>query len=275
MYLGQFLLSENKKVLDIRNDVQKLFITYTWTGPKIADLEFSRSKQVRQMAFYSGLGLTGKLTATRYTPNGTKQVIQGMSLYDLCEIAANNDGIVDIQAKNTDVNNVEYTTRFSVELCNTGSIKCTDNDFIRLEFTEFKKYTIAATDFDGKIEISSFGGFQSVNQHLKYSPLACQAGAVVQFSCEGHYAIAVPSTCTKLTLNNATGVTQELNADELYHISVDMEDSVYCFEGVTIPFHRWRVLPIQFAYSGTVQLSETASVYLLSNKEYNTVEKAA
>lgn len=270
MYLGQFNNTDKTKVLEIRNDVQKLFITTEWTGPKVADQPANLRKRAQVMAYYSGLAMNGKISVTRYLQSGTKQLIQGMQMYDLAEIAANNEGVVEITSKNPDdVNNTTYITRVSIELCNEGSIRCTDKDFIRVEFDGFSKYTLAGADYDATHKVYTFGSFKVVNEHLKYSPIACQANAVVQFTCEGAYAIAVPDTCTKLTLDNITGVTQEFRSEELPHISNDMEDNVYQYDGIVISFQRWRIIPLQFASRGTVQLTETAQVYLLTNKDYN------
>jgi len=273
MKLGTFHLSDTYQRFEIRTDSQKIFARVDFTAPKLSDLA-ADPLGMQQLAFFAGLAMTGKISVTRYKSGTTKKLIDSMSIYDAAEIAANNEGYIYVYNTNpTDATSQTYRAVFSIELSNSGNIRCTDKDFLLVEFEQMAKYQLAGTATDATWNIYTYQASHSVDEHLAYVPVACQANQTISFNVEAAYGICVPVTCKKLVLNNAgaNSSPQEFTDEELENLAVDGNDIVWNLNGKCLPFQRWRFIPIQFAKDGTVLLSESASCYLLVNKNYEAI----
>lgn len=199
-----------------------------------------------------------KITATRFTQDkGNKSLIENMSLYDLAEIAAQNEGYISL-IKDT-VNN-KWVATFSVELSNAGAVRLSSRDFVTVQVA-------AAGSFDS-LAFYSHSAAEEFDEHLKYSPIACNANAAVKFNCVSAYGIAVPSNTVKLSLTYMNGITQDIEHDELPLISPDVNEIVAVVNGAVVSVGEWRFFPLPTADRGIITLQADGFAYLLSNKNY-------
>ena len=198
------------------------------------------------------------VSATRYSENkGTKELFVKMNLQDLAEIAAMNEGYINVKTLGT---SDFWDVRFTVELSNAGAVKLSQKDFITMQFAGMEKFTF--------VEIFSMGAAVEFDEHLKISPVSCAAGAQIKFNCLSHYGVVVPSTLSKLTITYINGITQEIDGKELSLIAPDVNEIVYNIDGAVIPYNKWRFFPIPTADRAVVTLSQVGFAYLLSSKNY-------
>lgn len=276
MFHKQFKNSDVRTTFDIQTNVSKLLITAKfvsgWCTHDAAVL--SPTQRAVKLAYALRAALNGKMSVTRHTNGVAKTLINSMPLADLAEIAANNEGFIYIKTdtvnNTTGVGNV--TAMFSVELSNEGSIRTNQSDFLKVDLEGFGLTNDQSANGgaqDVTLTINSFGAYVAKNEHIKYSPVACQGGSNVQFDCQSHYMLAVPGdNIEKLTLSSVTGESMEIIKEELEVISADLSDIVYNVDGRCIPFLVWRLIPVQPAYKANVRLVNNGQCYLIGNKSY-------
>ena len=198
------------------------------------------------------------ISATRYSENkGTKEIFVKMNLQDLAEIAAMNEGYINVV---TVGNSPFWDIKFSVELSNAGAVKLSQKDFITMQFAGMDLFTF--------VEVYSLGAAVEFDEHLKVSPVSCAAGAQIKFNCLSHYGVVVPATLSKLTITYINGITQEIDGKELSLIAPDVNEIVYVIEGKVVPYNKWRFFPIPTADRAVITLNAVGFAYLLSSKNY-------
>lgn len=269
-----FQNSQKTARVEIQNNVMKLLFDMDFTI-ETTPLNGTGGEGYAKMlanAFYAAAN--GKISVTRYSGQlGTKQLVANMKFADLAEICANNEGFIHIRRKSmVGVNSSVwvFNAQFSIELSNSGAIHADKTDFLVVELDGFSTYTWGDTNqqFDTSIKIYSLGSYIVKNEHLKYSPVACNANQLQAFDCQSHYAIALPSTLNKCYLHSAGGELLEVRNEEMEIVAADVSDCVFMCDGYNLPFYKWRVFPIQLAYKAQVQTTANDTCYLMSNKDF-------
>ncbi len=256
---------------EIQNNVMKLLISADYTvptaylAPVYPGLLGSTLPKIQT---FRNL-INGKITVTRYSQNGSKQLITNMSLTDLAEICANNEGFIFIKALSVDGTNTNLRVAFSIELSNVGAIHSDKQDFLVVELQQFTTWAGADTvQRSAQITLSSLGSYVRTQEHVKYEPLSINANAIMSFDVQDAYALAVPDALDKLFLHSVSGEILEINTNELETLACDLSDTVYNCDGITLPYYKWRVLPIQLASKLQIQCNSQCVCYMMSNRDY-------
>ena len=282
MKLGVFTASSGFWAQDIKVNTSKFMFEVRFKTETQANLGETPVKQATHMAdVLFNKVLNGNIQLTRFTngESGTKEVIPNVPFADVVEISANMQGIVSVkQADFSDPIDNDYIARFTIDVCNNGAIAANDKSYLRLELNGWKA-VLAANNFgiatDPEITIYSAGSVQKVNQHIRYSRISAQAGETMSFGANGIHAIAVPYDTERVTLNSILGEFQEVKYAELELIANDLEDYILDFGGISLPYFKYRVLPIAMVESGTIQVVADSHFYLLQNMNYEAVEPAS
>jgi hypothetical protein len=198
-----------------------------------------------------------KLSITRYSNElGTKVICEKISLRDLLEVAAQNEGAIVLTTEGTTV-----TVNASIELSNAAAVALDGKDYISV-------IVEGANEFDS-LQFNSFGAPISQNEHLKYSRIAVVANETVKFNCPSHYRLAVPADIfEKLRLKSLAGVVQEIELTELETIAADTNEITYIVDGLVVPFSKWLAFDLSLIESCELLCTGTGFALLLSNKNY-------
>lgn len=194
--------------------------------------------------------------AIRQSQAGAKPILQRMSIRDLAELAANNEGYVNCYQNAAFT---QTTIEYTIELSNFGALNSEGSRFVQIIADGF--VAAATTTF-----IYSIGAPIVTDTILRYKAVACQANSQKAFNVGDAYAIAVPDTTTILELAYPNGNVFVIRQAELENIAADLNEIVYNVEGRGYPYRKWRIVPCELADIARVTLSADGPVYLLINE---------
>lgn len=199
------------------------------------------------------LDSSGKLTiVTPKTP-----------LADLFEIAASNEGFVDVKKIGS-----RFTIRASVELSNYGSIDLQGGNMqIQLDncvaTTIWNLYGIDSEDL--------------TSVAIEYSPIWVASGQFKEIQLSEKYAICVPAaSISELHLNYPNGRTGVFVADELKQIANEVNEIAFLYSGVDAGVTQgseivqggknWWCIGVKGCSSAKILTTAQATVYVIGDK---------
>lgn len=194
---------------------------------------------------------TTKITLIKQDGASTETLLQRLSLADVAEISAYNEGVVFID---TTAKVVEFT----LEISNAGAFKLDDSAKLILNIDD--KPNVA-------LDIEALDHMIQTHEYIRYEARFVNANSTKDFSIENHYAVAVPADILDaIELNYENGKVLKLSQSEAKKLLRDSQDPILNLDGkTTYGYAKFLVLAVDHCHKISVTTTDNQNIYLLRN----------
>lgn len=193
-----------------------------------------------------------KVEIEKQTANGGQPIIPELPFVDLLEIAAANEGSLDIRTEGAN-----FVLRATVELSDMGAIELAENEFFKAILTGFT---------DVSVDIYAIDADETTVIHNVYKTLFLNAHTPKNVDVNFARWMAVPdASIKKVELLDAQGRITTYEKEELRQLCNEGNEAAAVVDGKIYPgYLNLLVINVANAQSARVTTSANASIYLVN-----------
>lgn len=195
------------------------------------------------------------ITIQKQDSQNTTTVIQSMPLAHLAEISAHNAGVVGINT-----NGANSTAKFTIELTDDAALQMGDNS----------KFLVSIAGLPAAVTfiMDALDHHNSTNVYIAYENKFVNANVGKDFDIDGAFAMALPAAnIDAIELTHMNGKTVKLTQREVKQELLDLQDSVYNFDGkVFYGYGKFCVINVSEFSRVRVTLNASTNFYLIKNQ---------